>query len=201
MKPRPRPGREPTPEELDDERETFEELENMLDEELKKPASDVNLTGIRKMFEQFKEFALDKDIREKSQLYIEKIDLTVKLIESERKRINEEEAKRKAEVERIAEEALKEDEEVVEEKPKGPVEYLATGRVGSHGKSAQTPASHRLYDAEGNVLYDLRWDKGSLSKLMGSNVGIVGKVKKYEGWPHKVVIIERIDVIDDGESK
>lgn len=191
--------REPTKAELEDERKTFAELEKMLDDEIKKPAAEVNLTEIRKMFEQFNEFALDKNIRDKASLYIEKIDLTVRLIEAEKARLEEEAAKRKAEAERIAKEATETPKQP--EQPKGPVEYLVTGTVGSHGKTAKTPASHRLYDADGNVLYDLRWDKGDLSKLMGSNVGIVGKVKSYEGWPNKVIVIERIDVIETESDK
>lgn len=191
--------REPTKSELEDERKTFAELERMLDDEVKKPAAEVNLTEIRKMFEQFTEFALDKTISEKAELYIEKIDLTVKLIEAERARLDKEAADRKAEADRIAREATERPKEP--EQPKGPVEYLVTGTVGSHGKTAKTPASHRLFDAEGNVLYDLRWDKGDLSKLMGSNVGIVGKVKSYDGWKHKVIVIERIDVIEAESEK
>ncbi|MBZ0137135.1 MAG: hypothetical protein K8I27_12265 [Planctomycetes bacterium] len=191
--------REPTKAELDDERKTFAELERMLDDEIKKPAGEVNLTEIRKMFEQFTEFSLDKNIGEKAALYIEKIDLTVKLINAEKARLDKEAADRKAEAERIAREATEKPKEP--EQPKGPVEYLAIGTVGSHGKTAKTPASHRLYDADGNVLYDLRWDKGDLGKLMGSNVGIVGKVKSYDGWAHKVVVIERIDVIETEETK
>jgi len=76
-----------------------------------------------------------------------------------------------------------------------------TGTVGSTGKTAKTPASHRLVDENGKVLFDLRWDKGDLSKLSGSKVGIVGTIKSYEGWPHKVIVIERIDVLDDSEEK
>lgn len=191
--------RDPTKAELEDERKTFAELEKMLDDEIKKPAAEVNLTEIRKMFEQFTEFALDKNISDKAELYIEKIDLTVKLIEAEKARLEKEAADRKAEAERIAKEAT--EKPVEPEQPKGPVEYLVTGTVGSHGKTAKTPASHRLYDADGNVLYDLRWDKGDLSKLMGSNVGIVGKVKSYDGWKNKVIVIERIDVIETESDK
>ncbi|MCA8918573.1 MAG: hypothetical protein KDB32_05805 [Planctomycetes bacterium] len=188
--------REPTKAELDDERKTFRELEVLLNDELKKPAPEVNLTDIRKMFEQFVEFSLDKDVGDKAKLYIEKIDLTVKLIETEKARVAKEEADRKAEVEKIAKAA---EEKPKVEEPKGPVEYITTGTVGSTGKTARTPASHRLFDADGNILYDLRWDKGDLSKLMGSKVGIVGKVKEYDGWAHKVIVIERIDVIEDDE--
>ncbi|MCB9933626.1 MAG: hypothetical protein H6841_09410 [Planctomycetes bacterium] len=191
--------RQPTKEELEDERKTFRELEKMLDDELKKPAAEVNLTEIRKMFEQFVEFALDTDISDKAALYIQKIDLTVKLIEAEKARLAEEDAKRKAEAERIAREATEKPKEA--EQPKGPVEYLAIGTVGSTGKTAKTPASHRLFDENGKALYDLRWDKGDLSKLSGSKVGVVGTVKSYEGWPNKVIVIERIDVIDDSEEK
>ncbi|MCA8911478.1 MAG: SH3 domain-containing protein [Planctomycetes bacterium] len=196
--PKDEPKRKPTAAELEDERKTFTELEKLLNDELKKPAKDVNLTDIRKMFEQFKEFSLDKDIGEKAGLYIEKIDLTVKLIETENARLDKEEADRKAKADAIAKKAL---EEPKEEQPKGPVEYTVTGTIGSTGKTAKTPASHRLFDKDGNVLYDLRWDKGDLGKLMGSKVGIVGKVKKYDGWPHKVIVIERVDVLDDGETK
>jgi hypothetical protein len=198
-KPAEQPKRQPTKEELEDERKTFRELEKLLDDELKKPAAEVKLTEIRKMFEQFVEFALDKDIGEKAALYIEKIDLTVKLIDAEVKRLAEEEARRKAEIERIHKEATEKPKEA--EQPKGPVEYLVTGTVGSTGKTARTPASHRLFDENGKVLYDLRWDKGDLSKLSGSKVGVVGTVKSYEGWPHKVIVIERIDVLEDSEEK
>ena len=135
-------------------------------------------------------------MQEEKELYIEKIDLTVKLIETEKARVAKEEADRKAEVEKIAKAA---EEKPKVEEPKGPVEYITTGTVGSTGKTARTPASHRLFDADGNILYDLRWDKGDLSKLMGSKVGIVGKVKEYDGWAHKVIVIERIDVIEDDE--
>lgn len=198
-KPKEEPRREPTKEELEDERKTFRELEKLLDDELKKPAAEVKLTEIRKMFEQFVEFALDKNISDKAGLYIEKIDLTVKLIDAEIKRLAEEEARRKAEIERIHKEATEKPKEA--EQPKGPVEYLVTGTVGSTGKTARTPASHRLFDENGKVLYDLRWDKGDLGKLSGSKVGIVGTIKSYEGWPHKVIVIERIDVLDDSEEK
>lgn len=194
-----KPAKEPTKAELEDERKTFRELETLLNDELKKPAAEVSLTDIRKMFEQFTEFSLDKDIGDKARLYIEKIDLTVKLIKAEKDRIAEEEAARKAEVDRIAKEGTEQPKET--EQPKGPVEYTTTGTVGSTGKTARTPASHRLFDKDGKVLYDLRWDKGDLSKLMGSKVGIVGKVKEYDGWPNKVIVIERVDVIEDGETK
>ncbi|MCL4732160.1 MAG: hypothetical protein KJ044_17235, partial [Planctomycetes bacterium] len=60
---------------------------------------------------------------------------------------------------------------------------------------------HRLFDADGKVIYDLRWDKGDLGKLMGSHVGIVGTVRQYEGWPYKVLVIERIDVLAAEEEK
>lgn len=192
------PKREPTKAEMEDERKTFAELEAMLDDELKKPAADIKLTNIRKMFEQFNEFALDKTVSEKAGKYIEKIDATVKLIEAEKARIAKEEADRKAEIDRIAAEAK--DKPKVEE-PKGPVEYIVTGTVGSTGKTAKTPASHRLFDADGKVLYDLRWDKGDIGKLMGSKVGITGTIKKYDGWPHEVIVIDRIDVIEDSEEK
>ncbi|MCC6464607.1 MAG: hypothetical protein IT463_04625 [Planctomycetes bacterium] len=193
------PKREPSAAELEDEKKTFAELERLLADELKKPAVDVNLTNIRKMFEQFKECALDAKISEKAVTYIEKIDVTVKLIEAEKARLAKEDEARKAEIERLRKEALEPKKEP--EQPKGPVEYLATGTIGSTGKSARTPASHRLFDDEGKVIYDLRWDKGDLAKLMGSKVGIVGTVKEYEGWPHKVVVIERIDVLADEEDK
>jgi hypothetical protein len=44
-------------------------------------------------------------------------------------------------------------------------------------------------------------DKGDLSKYMGSRVGVVGEIKEYAGWPQKVIVITRIDVIDTGEEK
>jgi uncharacterized protein YgiM (DUF1202 family) len=190
--------REPTKEEIEDERKTFNELVTMLNDEVKKAPADVNLTGIRKMFEQFKEFSLEKSTSEEAGRYIEKIDLTLKVIEEEKARIAKEEADRKAEIERIAKEAT---EKPPAEEPKGPVEYLVTGTVGATGKTAKTPASHRLFDDEGKVLYDLRWDKGDLSKLMGSKVGIVGTVKKYDGWANEVIVIERIDVLEEDEDK
>jgi hypothetical protein len=196
--PKPEVKREPTKEEIDDERKTFKELAKMLDDEIKKPAAEINLTGMRKMFEQFQEFALEKQTSEEAARYIEKIDRVVKVIDEEKARIAKEEAARQAEIDRIAKEAEQKPEK---EEPKGPVEYLVTGTVGSTGKTAKTPASHRLFDADGNVLYDLRWDKGDLSKLMGSNVGITGTVKEYEGWPNKVIVIERIDVLEETEDK
>ena len=199
LAPAKEPERVPTKEELDDERKTFAELEKMLADELKKPAAEISLSGIRKMFEQFNEFALAEEIRTKASGYIAKIEATEEIISLELKRLAAEDAKRKAELERIANEAKPK--EPVKEEPKGPVEYLVTGTVGSHGKTAKTPASHRLFDENGKVLYDMRWDKGDLAKLMGSRVGIVGKVKKFDSWPHEVIIIERIDVLEDGEEK
>jgi uncharacterized protein YgiM (DUF1202 family) len=191
--------RDPSKEEIEDERKTFKELVTMLEDEIKKPAADVNLAGIRKMFEQFKEFSLEKTTSEEAGRYIEKIDLTLKVIESEKARIAKDDADRKAEMDRIAKEAT--EKPVEREQPKGPVEYLVTGTVGATGKTAKTPASHRLFDDEGKVLYDLRWDKGDLSKLMGSKVGIVGTVKKYDGWTNEVIVIERIDVLEEDEDK
>lgn len=194
-----KPKREPTPAELEDERKAFVALEKMLRDELQKPSLEVDLTGIRKLFQQFKEHSLDPQVSEKAAGHIDRIDSTVKLIEAEKARIAEEAAKRQAELDRMRDEALNKGE--VKEAPKGPVEYLVKGTIGSTGKNAKTPASHRLFDAEGNVLYDLRWDKGDLGKLMGSNVGIVGTVKQYDGWPYKVLVIERIDVLAAEEDK
>ncbi|MBX3459530.1 MAG: hypothetical protein KF696_06095 [Planctomycetes bacterium] len=192
--------RDPTAKELEDERKTFTELERLLNDELKKPAADISLAYIRKMFEQFVELALDKEVSAKSQAYIEKIDATEKLILAEKERLEKEAAARAAEIERIKKEAEQIGEKPKEE-PKGPVEYIAIGTVGSHGKTAKTPASHRLFDESGKTLVDLRWDGGDLSKLMGSRVGIVGEVKEYKGWPHKVIVIKRIDVLEEGEEK
>lgn len=194
-----KPKRDPTPAELEDERKAFVALEKMLRDELQKPSLEVDLTGIRKLFQQFKEHSLDPKVSEKAAGHIDRIDSTVKLIEAEKARIAEEAAKRQADLDRMRDEALNKGE--VKEAPKGPVEYLVKGTIGSTGKNAKTPASHRLFDAEGNVLYDLRWDKGDLGKLMGSNVGIVGTVKQYEGWPYKVLVIERIDVLAAEEDK
>jgi len=194
-----KPKREATPAALEDERKAFGALEGLLREELKKDKLEIDLTGIRKLFEQFKEYSLDPKVGEKSAEYITRIDATVALIDAEKKRIADEAAARQAELDRMRDAALNKDEAKPE--AKGPVEYLAKGTVGSTGKNAKTPASHRLFDAEGNVLYDLRWDKGDLSKLMGSNVGIVGTVKQYEGWPYKVLVIERIDVLAAEEDK
>lgn len=194
-----KPKREATPEALDDERKAFVALEGLLREELKKDKLEIDLTGIRKLFEQFKEHSLDPKVGEKAGEHIDRIDATVKLIDAEKARLAEEAAKRQAELDRIRDAALNKDEPKPE--AKGPVEYLAKGTVGSTGKNAKTPASHRLFDADGKVLYDLRWDKGDLGKLMGSNVGIVGTVKQYEGWPYKVLVIERIDVLAAEEEK
>jgi hypothetical protein len=194
--------REPTPAELEDERKTFAELETLLDDELKKPAAEISLTRIRRMFEQFEELALSQDIREKAASYIRRIDATEKLISAENERLEQLAKERAAEMERIRAEAEKIGNEPPKvEEPKGPVEYISIGTVGSHGRSARTPASHRLFDDSGKVVMDLRWDKGDLSRFMGSRVGVVGEIKEYEGWPHPVIIITRIDVIDDGEDK
>jgi uncharacterized protein YgiM (DUF1202 family) len=193
--------REPTPKELEDEKKTFAGLEQLLTDELKKPAADVNLTDIRKMFQQFEALALSQDVRAKASDYIRKIDATVNLIAEEKARLDKEAADRSAEVERIRKEAEKIGAEPKKEQPKGPVTYVAIGTVGSHGKTAKTPASHRLFDEAGNTLLDLRWDEGELAKYMGSKVGVVGEVKEYKGWPNKVIVITRIDVIDEGEDK
>jgi uncharacterized protein YraI len=197
---RPKAEREPTAEELADERRTFVELERLLADELKKPAAQVDLTYVRRMFEQFQQYALDETIRESSSTYIQRIDNTVKLIEAESAKLEADAARRRVELQRIRDEALERREEIKEE-PKGPIEYLWTGTVGSHGRTARTPASHRLFDEDGKVLYDLRWDGGNLARLMGSRVGIVGTVREYEGWSTPVIVIERIDIIEDGEVK
>jgi hypothetical protein len=197
--PKEKPKREPTATELEDERKAFAALEKLLREELAKPALEVDLTGIRKLFEQFKEFSLDPKVSEKAAAHIDRIDSTVRLIEAEKKRLAEEAARRQAELDRLRDEAMNKGEKT--EKPAGPVEYIAKGTIGSTGKNAKTPASHRLFDADGKVIYDLRWDKGDLGKLMGSHVGIVGTVRQYEGWPYKVLVIERIDVLAAEEEK
>jgi len=193
--------RDPTPAELEDERKTFTELEKLLSDELKKPAAEIKLVNIRKMFEQFEEIALSNEVRAKAGDYIKRIDATVELIEAELARVEREAAKRMAELERIRTEAERAGQTEKEAEPKGPVEYIAIGTVGSHGRTARTPASHRLFDEDGKVVYDLRWDRGDLSRYMGSRVGIVGEVREYEGWPHKVIVVTRIEVIDDGEEK
>jgi uncharacterized protein YraI len=193
---------EPTAEELEDERKTFAELERLLTDELKKPAADIRLVNIRKMFEQFHEIALSNEIRNKASDYIRRIDATLSLIEAELARVERESAERTSELERIRKEAEQIGKEPEREaEPEGPVEYIAIGTVGRHGRTARTPASHRLFDDEGKILYDLRWDDGDLTRLMGSRVGIVGEIREYEGWPHKVIVITRIEVIDDGEEK
>ena len=191
--------KEATPEAIEDEKKAFSALEGLLRDELKKPGAETDLAGIRKLFEQFVEFALDPEISKKATEHIARIDVTVKLFEEERKRIEAETARRQSELDKLRDAALHKEEPKPE--PKGPVKYLSEGTLGSTGKSARTPASHRLFDGEGKPLYDLRWDKGDLGKLMGCKVGIVGTVKEYEGWPHKVVIIERIDVLSDEEEK
>lgn len=188
--------REPTKAELEDEAKTFAELRNLLRDELKKPAAEVNLTNLRKIFEQYAEFALDEKLRTEAKGYIEKIDATVKLIDAEKKRLADEEAKRQAEIERIKKEAL-------EKKPveEGPVTWLAEGTVGATGKTARTPASHRLFGDDDKVLYDLRWDKGDLSKFAGKYVRVAGEVKQYDGWPNKVIVITKIEVLIEDEDK
>lgn len=190
--------RQPTKEELDDERKTFDELRIMLRDELRKPAAEVNLTNLRKMFEQYAEFALDEKLQAEAKALIEKIDATVKLLEAEKKRLADEQAKRAAELERIKKEALEKKE------PKedlGPANYIAKGTVGSTGNLAKTPASHRMFDENGKVLYDLRWDKGDLAKYWGKFVGVTGEIKEYEGWPYKVIVIKRIDVLIEDDDK
>lgn len=194
--------RDATEAELEDERKTFAELERLLDDELKKPAAEISLTSIRNMFEQFEELAVSEKIRDDATGYIRKIDATVKLIESEKARLDKIAAERAEEIARIRAEAEKiGKEEPKEEVDTGPVEYIQVGVVGSHGQSARTPASHRLFDDKGKVVIDLRWDKGDLTRYMGSRVGVVGEIKEYDGWPNPVIIITRIDVIDDGEDK
>jgi hypothetical protein len=199
-KPAEGPKKEVSATAMEDERLGFAALEGLLFEELKKPGIETDFTGMRKLFEQFAQSALDPEVAKKAKEHIAKIDTTVKLFEEERKRLEADSAARKAALEKLRNEALHK-EEPKPEQPKGPVEYLAQGTIGSTGKSAKTPASHRMFDADGKVLYDLRWDKGDLGRLMGCKVGIVGVVKEYEGWPNKVVIIERIDVISDEEGK
>lgn len=193
---KPEAKRQPTKEELEDEQKTFAELRNMLRDELKKPSAEVNLTNLRKIFEQYAEFALDEKLRGEAKGYIEKIDATVKLIDAEKKRLADEEAKRQAEIERIKKEAL-------EKKPveEGPVTWLAEGTVGATGKLAKTPASHRLFGDDDKVLYDLRWDKGDLAQYAGKYVRVAGEIKSYDGWPNKVIVIKKIEVLIEDEDK
>jgi uncharacterized protein YgiM (DUF1202 family) len=193
---KPEVKRAATKEELEDEAKTFAELKNMLRDELKKPAADVNLTNLRKMFEQYSEFALDEKLRGEAKGYIEKIDATVKLIDGEKKRLADEQAKRDAEVARIKKEAL-------EKKPveEGPVTWLAEGTVGATGKMAKTPASHRLFGDDDKVLYDLRWDKGDLSEYAGKYVRVSGEIKQYDGWANKVIVIKKIEILIQDDDK
>ncbi len=195
---KPEVKRAPTKEELEDERKTFDELKVMLRDELRKPAADVNLTNLRKLFEQYAEFALDEKLGAEAKKYIERIDSTVAMVDAEKKRLADEQAKREAEIERIKKEALTKKEEPQDT---GPVVYIAKGTVGATGKLAKTPASHRLFDDAGNVLYDIRWDKGDLSKYMGKYIGITGEVKEYDGWPNKVIVIKRVDVLIQDDDK
>ena len=188
--------RKPTEAELEDERKTFAELKSMLKEELQKAGAEVDLNGMRKLFEQFKEFSIDEKTGKQAAEYIAKIDKTVKLIEKEKARVAKEEAERKARQEAIARKAADEEAE-----DKGPVEYLVKGTIGRTGKTAKTPASHRLFDDAGKVLYDIRWDKGDLSRMVGKYVGITGKVKEYDGWPNKVIVIKRIDTLIQDDDK
>jgi hypothetical protein len=192
----PEAKRAPTKEELADEAATFAELRNLLRDELKKPAAQVKLASLRKMFEQYAEFALDEKLRAEAKTIIGKIDAADKLIEAEKKRLAEEQAKRDAEVERIKKEAL-------EKKPveEGPVTWLAEGTVGATGKLAKTPASHRLFGDDDKVLYDLRWDKGDLSQYAGKYVRVSGEIKQYDGWPNKVVVITKIEILIEDEDK
>lgn len=193
------PKPEPTPAELDDERKTFAELESLLRDELKKEAGDVRLSAIRRMFEQFTKFALSDEIQKKSMSYIEKIDMTEKLIATENKRLEDEETAKQKRLAKLAKDA--ENVGTKEDQPKLIGEYTAKGKLGGTGKNTKTPASHRLFDDEGEVLYDLRWDDGDLRKLLGAKVGIVGVIKEYKNWPHKVIVITRIDVLSDEEEK
>ena len=193
-----KPKREPTPAELEDERKTFIELENILRDELKKDAADVRLSAIRRMFEQFTNYALSNDIQNQAKSYIGKIDATEKLIAAEKKKLAEAEAIKQARLKKAAEDAANAGNEK-EVEVTG--EYTAIGKLGSHGKNTKSPASHSLFDEEGEVMYDLRWDKGDLKKLLGSKVGVIGVIKEYKNWPNKVIVITRIDVLDDEEEK
>ncbi len=154
--------------------------------------------ALRKLFEQYAEFALDEKLGAEAKKYIERIDSTVAMVDAEKKRLADEQAKREAEIERIKKEALTKKEEPQDT---GPVVYIAKGTVGATGKLAKTPASHRLFDDAGNVLYDIRWDKGDLSKYMGKYIGITGEVKEYDGWPNKVIVIKRVDVLIQDDDK
>lgn len=192
-------AKKPTAAELEDERKTFEALKSSLRNELKKPTEEVDLTEIRKMFQQFQGFALDEKIRKTAADYIERIDLTVKLIEGKQAEVEKEAKARREKFEKAKEAALKEHEPKKEDK--GPVEYLVEGTIGATGKTARTPASHRLFDDNGKVLYDLRWDDGDLDRLKGKYVGVVGEVKTYKGWPNKVIVITRVDVLIKDDDK
>ncbi|MCC6574145.1 MAG: hypothetical protein IT462_10155 [Planctomycetes bacterium] len=187
-----------TPADLEDEKKTFAELKMLLKDEMAKTKDKMDLGQLRKMFEQFAEFALDEANKKEAEGIIGKIDVTIGLIDAEKKRIADEGAKAKAEQDRIKNAALAKPEEP---KDVGPVVYIAKGTIGSTGKLAKTPASHRLNDDKGNTLYDLRWDGGDLSKLWGKYVGVTGEIKEYEGWPNKVIVIKRVDVLIEDDDK
>ncbi|MCA8939720.1 MAG: SH3 domain-containing protein [Planctomycetes bacterium] len=181
--------------ELEEEREVFKQLELEVAARLERKG-DKELAEMRVLMEQFSETTTQDTIRESAKTWVKKIDALDKALADAAKT----EAARKAAAERaekIRAERDAERKKVLDEvrallkKPeaKAADTWLAKGFVADHNRKATIPASHQLVDANGNVLYYIRWDGGDLKGLWDKHVAISGTIKTYAGWEKPVIII------------
>lgn len=194
----------PTPEDiarerqarLIDEAKAFRELDKLFLEEIGKPADKRDFEEMKLLYSQYSESAEDSNIRTKAVERVKLIEQTEakiqNMIADAQKRAGDAKAAaEKAEADRLAK--IEEIRKSTEAKPEVAVDWLATGYVADHGRDARVPASHALCDADGNVLYYLRWDAGDLATLWQLKVRISGTAQNHAGWDKPVVVVSKCE--------
>ncbi len=186
---------------LAEEARAFRELDKLFLEELAKPAEKRDFAEMKLLYNQYAEAAEDAAIRSRATERARLIEETERKItgmieDTERRAKEAREAAEKAEAERIAR-IEAERQRMSGSRPAEAVSWLSTGFVADHGKDARIPASHALCDADGKVIYYIRWDTGDLDTLWQKSVRIAGTAREVAGWDKPVVVITRIEAVTE----
>jgi len=186
---------------LAEEARAFRELDKLFLEELAKPQEQRDFAEMKLLYNQYAEAAEDTAIRSRATERAKLIEETERKISSmiedaERRAVEAREAAERAEAERLARIAA-ERSRTSGERPAEATAWLSTGFVADHGKDARIPASHALCDADGKVIYYIRWDTGDLDGLWQKKVRIAGTTREVAGWDKPVVVITRIEAVAD----
>lgn len=179
-----------------DEARAFRELDKLFLEEISKPQDQRDFSEMKLLYTQYSESADDKDIRARAVERVALIGQTevkiASMVAEAEKRVQEAKAAaEKAEQDRLA--RIEELRKAAEAKPAAETNWLATGYIADHGRDAKLPASHALCDANGNVLYYIRWDTGDLNALWQKQVRVAGTSSEHAGWDKPVIVVTSVE--------